>query len=37
VAIHYRDHCLVFREWKAASKPLSEGRGPVECTLGLRQ
>ena len=26
-AIHYRDHRLVFREWKAASKPLSEGRG----------
>ena len=29
VAIHYRDHNLVFREWKAASKPLSAGRGPA--------
>src|SRR5437660_4307928 len=27
VAIHYRDHCLVFREWKAASTARSEGRG----------
>jgi transposase len=27
VAIHYRDHCLVFHEWKAASTARSEGRG----------
>ena len=27
LAIHYRDHGLVFREWKAASTSLSEGRG----------
>ena len=27
VAIHYRDHCLVFREWKAASTARSEARG----------
>src|SRR5438477_11860204 len=27
VAIHYRDHSLVFREWKAASTARSEGRG----------
>src|SRR5580700_492832 len=27
LAIHYRDHCLVFREWKAASTARSDGRG----------
>jgi transposase len=27
VAIHYRDHCLVFRELKPASPERSEGRG----------
>jgi hypothetical protein len=27
VAIHYRNHCLVFREWKAASTAPSEARG----------
>src|SRR5437660_2726852 len=27
VAIHYRDHSLVFREWKAASTARSAGRG----------
>ena len=27
LAIHYRDHGLVFREWKAASTSLSEGWG----------
>jgi transposase len=27
LAIHYRDHGLVFREWKAASTSLGEGRG----------
>ena len=27
VAIHYRDHGLVFREWKAASTARSDGRG----------
>ena len=29
LAIHYRDHRLVFRERKAASTELSEGRGPA--------
>jgi hypothetical protein len=36
IQIRYREQCLPFREVLHASTARSEGRGAVECTLGLR-